>query len=41
MALHDYNFFDGFGSNKKAQAAIVFGVLAGLGVGYFAFRPTV
>lgn len=37
--MKEYNFFDGLGTNKKAQGAVVFGALSGLLLGYMLFKP--
>lgn len=34
MSLQEYNWLSGFGSNKKAQSALLSGALLGLGAGY-------
>lgn len=33
--MSEYNFLSGLGDNKKAQGALVGGVLAGLAIMYF------
>lgn len=35
MSVSEYNFFSGLGDNKKAQGALIGGILAGALVTYF------
>lgn len=37
--MKEYNFFSGLGDNKKAQGALVFGLLTGAAVTYFITKP--
>lgn len=37
--MSEYNFFSGLGDNKKAQGALVFGIVAGIAGTYFAMKP--